>query len=98
MARTAREKSVEVISVSRATESQTGDTTFQVIFGIVAEVDSELRPYLPQTPGSHPPKTLGFNSVVLFYPFKGEVPYKVGSKWKLIIESDGKLTIAPKDV
>ncbi len=88
-------KTVEVLTVSRAVESNTGKTTFQVTFGVVGPVDDELRPFLPQMPGSRPPKEVGFNHVILFYPFAGTVPYRVGSRWQLAIRPDGALSLEP---
>jgi hypothetical protein len=46
-------------------------------------------------PGSRPPKEVGFNNMILFYPFRGDVPYRVGSRWQLSIAPDGVLSLKP---
>ncbi len=86
-------KKVEVIQVTRAVESHTGDSIFQVQFGEVVGVDQEFRKYLPSTPFSKPQKFVYPSALTLFMKSAGAIPYKVGSEWILRVQSDGKLSL-----
>jgi hypothetical protein len=84
---------VEVISVTRAIESSTGESVFQVQFGHMVEINEEMRKAIPQPIGSAPPKMQGTIALVIFAKFPGPVPYKVGSKWRLTIKESGVVTL-----
>jgi hypothetical protein len=88
-------KSVEVIAANRAVEALTGNSIFQVVFGVMSPISDELRPQLPRMEGTVPPKEIGINTMVLFFPFPRGLPYVVGSKWTLRIADDGRMTLSP---
>lgn len=86
---------VEVIGANRAVEALTGNSIFQVVFGVMSRITDELRPQLPRMEGTVPPKEIGINTMILFFPFPEGVPYIVGSRWTLRISNDGRLTLTP---
>lgn len=86
-------KIVEVTSISRATESSTGDSIFLVHFGEEVKVSPELQKHLSQPQSSMPPKKVYSNVMQVYFDFDGVAPYKIGSKWKLEIGLTGKLTL-----
>jgi hypothetical protein len=69
-------KEVEVIQVTRAVESHTGDSIFQVQFGEVVEVDEELRRFVPATPFSKPQRFVYPAVLTLFIKTAEPLPYK----------------------
>jgi hypothetical protein len=87
------EEVVEVISVTRAIESSTGDSIYQVQFGHMVEVNEEMRKSIPQPVGAAPPKMQGSIALIIFGRFSGPVPYRVGSKWNMSIKESGALTL-----
>ena len=86
-------KEVEVIAANRAVEALTGNTIFQIVFGVMSPVTDELRPLLPRTEGSIPPKEIGINTMILFFPFPQGLPYTIGSRWTIRIAADGTMTL-----
>jgi hypothetical protein len=87
------EKEVEVLSIMRVTESATGESMYQIVFGEVLYIDEELRKYVPVPPMSKPQKAIYPNSLILFAKFPSEVPYIVGSHWFLKIEGNGMISL-----
>ena len=87
-------KTFSVISISPAIELATGDNINQVVFGEYVGITPELLNRLP------PPvrqqyaavKKIGAVHVVVFIKTT-EIPYTIGSKWKITIGSDGTLKI-----
>jgi len=88
-------KIVEVTNVSRATESHSGNSIYLVMFGEEVKVDSELQKYISQSQNSKPPKTVFENVLQVYFDFDAVVPFKVGSKWELNINNDGKISLNP---
>lgn len=88
-------KTVEVTTVSRATESHSGNSIYLVIFGEEVKVDSELEKYIPQSQNSKPPKVVFETVLQLYFNFDKVVPFKVGSKWRLQISDVGKIVLTP---
>lgn len=86
-------KIVEVLGANRAVEAATGGSLFQVVFGVMTPVNDQLRAVLPKTEGTLPPKEVGINTMILFFPFKEGLPYTVGSRWNLTVYGDGKLEL-----
>lgn len=86
-------KTVEVMSVSRVTESATGKTIFLVQFGESVKATDELRKYLPNPPASMPPEAILVNVLILYFNSATVAPYKVGSKWRLDIEDNGAIKL-----
>ena len=80
---------MEVLGVSRGL-SPSGEQITQVSFGDSLTVDESWRQNLP--PEARGLKTVGRNIVTLFALFEGEVPYKLGTKWKLTIEDNGEFS------
>lgn len=90
-------KEVEVIQVTRAVEGHTGDSIFQVQFGAVIEVDEELRRFIPTTPYSKPQRFVYPNVITLFVKSGEPLPYKVGSRWVISVQRDGRLSLEKVD-
>ncbi|SRR5579875_840787 len=86
-------KEVEVIQVTRAVEGHTGDSIFQVQFGEVIEVDEELRRFIPTTPFSKPQKFVYPNVLTLFVKSSEPLPYRVGSRWVIRVQRDGRMSL-----
>jgi len=87
------EKAVEVLTITRVTESGTGESMYQIVFGEVLPINEELRRYVPIPPMSKPPKYMYPNALIVFAKFLGEVPYIVGSQWFLKIEDNGIISL-----
>ncbi len=87
-------KTFSVISVNPAIELATGDNIYQITFGKYAKITQELLNRLPplQRQMYASAKEIGVTNVVLFIK-KPEIPYTIGSKWKITIGSDGTLKI-----
>jgi len=83
-------KNVTVISVVPAIELATGEGLQQVAFGENIEVTNEILSRIP--PQSLVGKKLGVSDLILFVKME-ESPYAVGSKWRLTVETDGKITL-----
>jgi hypothetical protein len=85
------EKTLTVLSIAPTTELATGDQISQVTFGqnidVTNEVISRIPPNARETFFA---KTIGVNEFVLFIKSE-EVPYRVGSKWKLTIKTNGTI-------
>lgn len=87
-------KTFSVISINPAIELATGDNINQVVFGEYVDIAPELLNRLP------PPvrqkytsvNKIGVAHVVLFIKAT-EIPYTIGSKWKITVGSDGNLKI-----
>jgi hypothetical protein len=86
-------KEVEVIQVTRAVESHTGESIFQVQFGEVIEVDEELRRFVPAAPFSKPQRFVYPAALTLFIKSEKPLPYKVGSRWVIRVQKDGRLSL-----
>ncbi len=87
------EKEVEVISITRAIESVTGNYIYQVTFGQIVGIDDELRKSIPIPPNSKPPKKIATNVFSIFIDSTNALPYKAGSKWKLKIGDSGNISV-----
>ena len=87
------EKDVEVIQVTRAIESATGDYIYQVTFGQIVEVDDELRRTVPTPANSKAPKKIAPTTLSIFIDASKPMPYKVGSKWKISITENGSMRV-----
>ena len=79
--------------MSQATESSTGDLTYQITFGRTTDTPQLLQARM-LSPAGMPPKQLGFNVLTLFHRFDAPVPYRVGSKWTLAINEAGGITLS----
>lgn len=88
------DKVLTVTSISLVTELTTGDFIYQVTFGYHAKITPEMISRLP--PNTREPlsasKTLAINEVSILIKVD-EVPYKVGSKWKMKIHKKGTLNL-----
>ncbi len=87
------EKEVEVVLVSRATESATGDLIYQVTFGERVNIDGELRKSLQQLQNSKPPKEILPTILNVFISSDGPLPYRIGSRWRIEITDNGSITV-----
>lgn len=84
------EQDVEVIGVSRSTDFITGKTIYSIQFGTLSDVE-------PRPLSNNPPAISV--SAAIFADFDGSAPYKVGSKWKMIVDDEnGFVELRPCDV
>jgi hypothetical protein len=77
---------VEVISINPATDVITGDLVYQVIFGIIGSPMQGL-------PLSAPQKQIASNRLILYFKVGEGSPYLAGSKWKMKVENDGRISL-----
>lgn len=84
---------VEVISIVPTIDAETGDPNYQVQFGHMVKLTEETRRTIPRAPGSVPPKVQPTVVFGIFMDANGVVPYKVGSKWELVVDDNGKMTL-----
>jgi len=88
------DKALVVISVSVVTELATGDLMYQVTFGCHTKMTPEILSRIPAN--AREPflasKTLAINEMLLLMKVD-EVPYKVGSQWKMKIHKNGTLNL-----
>jgi hypothetical protein len=84
---------VEVLGVSRAVEAGSGDSIFQVTFGVMAALEPEMRQFFPLPAGTVPPSKMGFNTMVLFFNCEGAAPYTVGSQWTIEVLASGEVNV-----
>lgn len=87
-------KTFSVISINPAIELATGDNIYQVAFGEYVDITPELLSRLPQPMRQiyASSNKIGATHVILFIKMT-EIPYTVGSKWKITVGSDGSLKI-----
>lgn len=89
------DKELTVTSVGIVTEVATGDLAYQVTFGYHAKNTPEILSRIP--PDAREPlmgsKSIAINEISLFIK-TDEVPYKVGSKWRMKIHKNGTLSLA----
>jgi hypothetical protein len=92
------EREVTVISIQPAVEAATGDNLFAVILGEFIEKTPEALARIPATlqnlmvMGNQ----ITVNWMAYYVKSKGELPYVIGSKWKLLIKDDGTVTLEKK--
>jgi hypothetical protein len=84
------QKDVEVIAVGHAIASLDGSELYQVAFGQIGKPSTAAaNPTLP------PNAKIGAIWVVVFIPKGKPLPYAVGSRWRLTVEGDGRLSLEP---
>ena len=84
---------VEVLSVSRNADIETGKPSSAVVFGNFIDSSPEVKERVAaggQTP--QPDKTIA-NRFIIFFPDLEVPPYLVGTKWVLNVEKDGEIKI-----
>ena len=86
------EKEVLVYSVTPSTEVATGDNTYNVFFGDYVNATPEIISTLQLQVGQPLPKKVGVFWLILNIK-SDEVPYRIGSRWRLTVENDGRLTL-----
>lgn len=87
-------KTLSVISINPVTELATGDNIYQVVFGEYVDITQDLLSRLPPTAVQRSAfgKKIGLSHLVLFIK-KTEIPYTIGSTWKITVSSDGALNL-----
>lgn len=87
-------KTLSVVSINPVVEIATGDNIYQVVFGEYVDITQELLSRLPPTARQRSAfgKKIGISHLTLFIK-KTEIPYTIGSTWKITISSDGTLKI-----
>ncbi len=86
------ERDVTAISVAPITELASGNSIYQVIFGNYIEATPEIIDRLPPQAKQGLAKQIPITELTFF--IKGaEIPYRIGSKWKLSIKEDGTLSL-----
>jgi len=87
------EKILIVTSASTAVELATGDLINQVTFGYYIQNSPEILGRIPANARENfMGKQITFNELSLLFKAE-EIPYKVGSKWKLKIHKNGTLSM-----
>lgn len=87
-------KTLEVLIIANATELATGDLIHQVILGEYINNTPEVLSRIPTNMReSYTAKKIGVGEITLFIKKKEEIPYKVGSKWRLKIHKNGTLNL-----
>lgn len=87
------DKTLVVTGVTVVTELATGDLIYQVVFGEHVKNTPEILSRLPaNTRDAYVGNKIAVNEVMMIMKVE-EVPYKVGSKWKLKIQEDGNLSL-----
>jgi hypothetical protein len=88
------DKVLTVTGISLVTELTTGELIYQVVFGNYVKTMPEIINRLP--PNMREPmlmsKSIAINEVSMLIKVD-EVPYKVGSKWKMKIHKNGTLSL-----
>jgi hypothetical protein len=87
------EKEFVVVGVNPIVELTTGDTLQQVVFGEYVDATPEVLGRIPQVMREGIGKRVGVNEVTVVLK-KDEIPYRIGSKWKLTINQDGEIKVA----
>ena len=88
------EKDVFVSGISSTIELATGESIYSVSFGEMIDVTPEV---LSRLPPVSPPIVYPKKIPALWFVLNmktDEVPYKVGSKWKLRIQPNGSISLA----
>ncbi len=87
-----QERELVVFSITPVVEIATGDTLYQVALGESVDATSEALARTIQLTGLTKPKIV--NALWLMVNVKSEViPYRIGSKWKLVVNEDGSLSL-----
>jgi len=76
---------VKVLSVNQVTDVLTGELVYQVSFGRIGKPIKGLEPIER--------REISSNILIVFFPTKGECPYKAGSKWSLKLSDSGAMTL-----
>lgn len=87
------DKTLVVTGVSVVTELTTGDLIYQVVFGEYVKNTPEILGRFPaNVRDAYVGNKIAVNEVMMIMKVE-EVPYKVGSKWKLKIQKNGTLSL-----
>jgi hypothetical protein len=88
------DKTLTVISATVTTELASGDLAYQVTLGNYEKTTAEILNRIPSN--AREPflgtKNIGINQITLILNVN-EVPYKVGSKWRLKVHKNGTLSL-----
>jgi len=86
------DRDLTAISVAPVTGLASGDSIYQVIFGNYVEATPEIIDRLPPQLKQGLSKQIPITELTLFMK-AAEIPYRIGSKWKLTIRDDGTLNL-----
>lgn len=90
------ERTLTVIGVTTANDFTSGETLYQVAFGQFVNVTQEMIDRLPAQLRLFGVGTQqGVNELILLIRAK-EVPYRVGTQWKFIVNNDGSMKLESK--
>lgn len=90
------EKTLTVIGVTTSNDFVSGETIYQVAFGQFVTVTQEMIDRLPPQLRQFGVGTQqAVNEAILLIKAK-EVPYRVGTQWKFIINNDGSMKLETK--
>ncbi|MGA2628368.1 MAG: hypothetical protein ABSF63_15055 [Candidatus Bathyarchaeia archaeon] len=85
------EKEVAVLGIYPTVEMTTGLPIYYVSFGSVVDMTPEIANRIglsqPLTAKAKPA------SMMVWFKCDGEVPYRVGSKWKMTVAEDGQVSL-----
>jgi hypothetical protein len=72
----------------------TGETLTQVAFGEQTKLTKESRSRIEASGGRVQSEFIASNVVVIAFPFRGVVPYRIGSVWELNVnEKTGEISL-----
>jgi hypothetical protein len=87
------DKTLEVLAVSNTMELATGEVIFQVTLGRYIDNSGEILSRIPPNMREiYSGKKIAVIEVSLFIK-KDQIPYRVGSKWRLKIRKNGTLNL-----
>lgn len=89
------EKELQLLSINGTTELATGDYIVRLDFGELIENTPDTANRLQASAGSNPigMKKVPTNTVFIFLTLEHASSFKVGTKWKLMIGQDSKITL-----
>ncbi len=90
------DSTVEVLGIFGVMDVATGKPAFTVNFGHYAKVDEAVRERSKAGGGAIIPvgtQQIGIVELQFTYDFKGVIPYRIGTKWKLSVGVNGELSL-----
>ncbi|MCL5252895.1 MAG: hypothetical protein M1351_02245 [Candidatus Thermoplasmatota archaeon] len=86
---------VHVLAIQRIRDVIDGSPKYQVQFGIVVNLDGELKNRLAASGQSIPPgsQEIAVNSLILVTSFDKIPPYRINSEWDLVVSDNGSVSL-----
>lgn len=88
---------VEVLSVNRNIDIESGKASSVVAFGNLVDSTPDIKERVTaEGQTAHPDKTIA-NRAIIFLPDVKTIPYTVGSKWTIHVGDDGEIRISKSE-